>query len=758
MEDPKSVRRIGLRKRLVIVIGAAFFVPYLCMTLLTLMVDQKMEYVKQKATESYLQTNTTLREALEATSRLFRLSAIRKSETIADEISLIISLKNLSGESVRESKALATLLQTERIGEDSQISIIDPAAGIIVLDKYFTSGSRLGEKLPLVGGLLHDKRYLRIQDQLRGKPTLLGNRGTVSDFLEVEGRRKEESEKKPAQEPEDGGKARFVVVTPIKGTPYALSVVTTIGGLTRSAFAELENSLGGINTNLLDIDKQSQNIKFYSFLFLGLGALFGVIIGFLIVRITKRRILDPVSELKQTAELIRRGQYERRVNLTITTDDYRELGVAINRMLDTTTELIQSEEQKKELQQNIIELLNLVSRASEGDLSGRGRISQDVLGSVADAFNLMLDGMSSLITRVKQTGRQISQGALSILETSRKIAVDAKRQGREIHTVTGKVQLSSRSMQRVSISADMANEEAQRATVAAKDGAMRVNETIQSMQKMRSNVQATAKTIKNLGDRSLEINAIVELINDISSRTNILSLNAAIEASRAGEQGKGFAVVADEIRKLAERTTNATKEISTFIEDIQIETNDAVLAMEEVTREVEQGWRQSDQAGTALKDIQSVIAGAAEKIKDISRVSADMVNQMDVVVSEFKSIYQVTRETTDGIYRASNETKKLLLPLEKMTRLLNTFRLREKEDEEKETAVRAASAVPLLSDSLEEAPVSAADDEPGPALKTRPEPESRPSPQLVAGYEDSVGPEALPLGVGEEDDSGKKPE
>jgi len=355
--------------------------------------------------------------------------------------------------------------------------------------------------------------------------------------------------------------------------------------------------------------------------------------------------------------------------------DLRELAISINSMLDTITDLIQTEEAQKELQRNIINLLDTVSRASDGDLSRRGEVTGDVLGSVADAFNLMLDSFSRLIIQAKYAGAKVIQASTAIMSAMRRIAMDAKRQGREIHQLTTMIQQISRSAQRASLSSDMANEEAQRASAAAKEGLKTADETTRRMQTIRNNVQSTTKTIKGLGDRSFEINAIVELINDISSRTNILSLNATIEASKAGEQGKGFAVVADEIRKLAERTQNATREVSSFIEDIQVETHDAVVAMEDVTREVELGWRQTEEATVHLREIEQVISNSAEKIKEISVASQAMVSSMDSMVDQINSIFQVAKKTTEEIYQTTQVANGLLGPLETLNSVIQHFRV-----------------------------------------------------------------------------------
>ena len=182
----------------------------------------------------------------------------------------------------------------------------------------------------------------------------------------------------------------------------------------------------------------------------------GITISVLIYYLLMRRVGEPLKQLTETAEAIRHGYTDRRVNVLEMAGSMRNLGISINKMLDEITQLIQSDADRSRLQENIIDLLNIVSRVSEGDLTLRGRVTQDVLGSVADGLNMMLDSQSKLIVQVKNAGLRVGQGANLILQTSRKIAADAKRQGEEIRHVTGIVIEASRSLQKVSISADLA--------------------------------------------------------------------------------------------------------------------------------------------------------------------------------------------------------------------------------------------------------------------------------------------------------------
>jgi len=194
------------------------------------------------------------------------------------------------------------------------------------------------------------------------------------------------------------------------------------------------------------------------------------------------------------------------------------------------------------------------------------------------------------------------------------------------------------------------------------------------MQRIRSSVQASSKKIKSLGDRSLEISEIINVINDITEQTNLLALNAAIEAARAGEAGRGFAVVADEVRKLAEHSRSATKDIAALIKAIQAETNEAVVVMEEGTREVEAGAGLADQAGKALEAISSVVRQSAELVQEISLASKQQVRGTEGVANAMQIISGITRQTTQGARQTAATVGNMVKLSEQLNEALAQFR------------------------------------------------------------------------------------
>jgi twitching motility protein PilJ len=254
----------------------------------------------------------------------------------------------------------------------------------------------------------------------------------------------------------------------------------------------------------------------------------------------------------------------------------------------------------------------------------------------------------------------------------------ATQQDQEITNTSSAVEELTVSMKQVSNNAEASAEAARRALDAAEQGNRAVRDTLDGMQRIRASVQATAKKIKSLGDRSLEISEIINVINDITEQTNLLALNAAIEAARAGEAGRGFAVVADEVRKLAEHSRSATKDIAALIKAIQAETNEAVVVMEDGTKEVEAGATLADQAGRALDAISSVVRQSAELVQEISLASKQQVRGTEGVAHAMQIISNITRQTSQGTRGTVATVSQLVKLSDQLNEALAQFRANSK--------------------------------------------------------------------------------
>ena len=257
-------------------------------------------------------------------------------------------------------------------------------------------------------------------------------------------------------------------------------------------------------------------------------------------------------------------------------------------------------------QQAIMRLLDEISSLGEGDLTVKATVTEDMTGAIADAINYAVDELRHLVTTINDTTVQVAASTQETQATALQLAEAAGHQSDQINSASERINEIAVSIDQVSRNSTESAEVAQRSVQIATEGAGVVRETIRGMDQIRDQIQETSKRIKRLGESSQEIGSVVELINDISEQTNILALNAAVQAASAGEAGRGFAVVADEVQRLAERTSGATRRIESLVQTIQADTNEAVSSMEQTTSEVVSGARLAEDAGTALGEIERV--------------------------------------------------------------------------------------------------------------------------------------------------------
>jgi len=405
-------------------------------------------------------------------------------------------------------------------------------------------------------------------------------------------------------------------------------------------------TLGSVHVGL-NMTRIKSNIRNFLMYIMGVGtvALIALLVFTLVLTAI---IIRPVTDLMRVAESLGRGDLSQRA-LVNTGDELGQLGDTLNRTIDRLQGLVQSESDRDKMQNQIMDLLTIVSTAAEGDLTVKAEVTADALGSVADAFNLMIAGLMSLVTQASNVAVEIQRSTSEILHSAESMRMAASQQSSQIRNASEAVNAMSHTTQRMAENAKAATQTSVEATQAAVKGGTAVAETIKGMQRIRATVQSTGKKIKGLGERSLEIGAIIEVISEIATQTNMLALNAAIEAARAGEHGKGFAVVADEVRKLAERAARATKDITGLIKGIQVETSEAVTVMEAGTREVEEGTKLADQAGAALREIEQIVKQTSNLMTDITRAAGDHVKSTESVVHTMDNISQLTQETAHGV-------------------------------------------------------------------------------------------------------------
>lgn len=308
----------------------------------------------------------------------------------------------------------------------------------------------------------------------------------------------------------------------------------------------------------------------------------------------------------------------------------------------------ESAELNQRNQEAIMRLLDEMGSLAEGDLTVKTTVTEDITGAIADSVNYAIDELRTLVTTINETSEQVSSSAQETQTTARHLADAAQSQAARISTATSAINQIASLMDNVSKDSAESADVAERSVRIASRGAEVVRETISGMDSIRDQIQETSKRIKRLGESSQEIGSIVELINDIAEQTNILALNAAIQAASAGEAGRGFAVVADEVQRLAERSASATKRIETLVQAIQSDTNEAVNSMEQTTAEVVAGARKAEDAGSALGDIERVSHDLSALIQNISAAAREQSIAATDISQSMNAIQEITSQTSQG--------------------------------------------------------------------------------------------------------------
>jgi twitching motility protein PilJ len=310
-------------------------------------------------------------------------------------------------------------------------------------------------------------------------------------------------------------------------------------------------------------------------------------------------------------------------------------------------------------QQAILRLLDELSNLADGDLTVQATVTEDITGAIADSINYAVDALRGLVTTINQSAIQLDSATRQTQALSQHLAKASGAQSKQISSATESAAGMAGSVAEVSGNAERAADVARHSVEIAHKGGDAVRRTIDGMNTIRETIQETSKRIKRLGESSQEIGNIVELINDIAEQTNILALNASIQASMAGEAGRGFAVVADEVQRLAERAANATKQIEVLVRTIQTDTNEAVVSMERSTTDVVGGALLAENAGAALEEIEQVSNQIASLVQNISASSRQQTSGAQNIARNMQVLKEISVQTADSTNATSAAIAKL---------------------------------------------------------------------------------------------------
>ena len=515
-----------------------------------------------------------------------------------------------------------------------------------------TSYSELGD-----ASIIGDEELFSIAGQSEAVPSFGSSEGNISETSSSSG-------------VEQQGLLAFFENAPLRTKSWIAALI--VGILSASAVAGISHisSRRFVDDAAIAIEVRRQLLPKVQLIGLAMSltsGLAGSSIAWIMSRLSASQVRRTTIGLTGAFESISQGDLNARAAV-LSEDEFGQLSAKFNQMarvVFTTTNEAQRraeemEQAKEDLQRQVIRLLDDVEGAARGDLTVTAEVTADVLGAVADSFNLTIQNLREIVQQVKQAARQVSKGATDSESFARSLASDALRQAEELAATLNSVQVMTNSIQQVAKSAREAEDVARSASVTALKGGEAVERTVASILEIRETVAETTRKVKRLAESSQEISKIVALISGIASRTNLLALNASIEAARAGEAGRGFAIVADEVRQLADRSAKALKEIEQIVMQIQSETGSVMMAMEEGQQQVIGGTKLAEQAKRSLEDIIQV----ANRIDVLVRsIRADTVEQTETsraVAQVMQAVELTAQETSQEAHRVSGSLQNLV--------------------------------------------------------------------------------------------------
>ncbi len=399
---------------------------------------------------------------------------------------------------------------------------------------------------------------------------------------------------------------------------------------------------------------------------------------FFISRWFANQFTRQIDAINETFDEYENENFDARVNV-VANDELGTMAARVNASFDRIGDLVQTSDERDKLQQSVFSLLTEIADLAEGDLTVETTVDEGVIGSIADSINFLAENLRESFLRVNTAAEQLSVSANEIQANSEQLVEGSETQASQIIDTSAAVDEMSVSIQQVSENSALSATVGEQARVNAQRGAEAVRDTIDGMNRIRTQVQNTSKRIKRLGESTQEIDEMLALIRSITKRTSILALNASIQASRAGEAGRSFMVVAEEVEQLAERSAEAAKQIEGVVQSIQKETNEAVAAMEDTTREVVVGSQLANEAGSRLGEIETVSERLSELIQGISRAAQQQARGSETIARSMNEIAEVTQQTTTGTIDTSQSIGNLAQLAEELREAVGTFKIDEDE-------------------------------------------------------------------------------
>jgi twitching motility protein PilJ len=439
-----------------------------------------------------------------------------------------------------------------------------------------------------------------------------------------------------------------------------------------SALIDVNKEFASISNQ--DAIRSYNSTNLVNLLLTALTVLFGLTLAFTVATSTRQRL----AKLENAANTLRSGDFDARVNVT-GRDEIGNVAQAFNTSLGQLQESQGQRELERQkgvqLQENVSDFLQVAMDISGGDLTKKGRVTEDALGNVVDAINLMTEEIGYLLKDVQNVSSEVNLGANNLSQVSKGIAIEAQEQSKISTSAQQQTLEVTTNMRQMSEAAEVAAQTAQEALQAGQSGQKAVADTLLGMQNIRREVQNISRGMKSLSSRSLEISEIVETISGIAAQTNLLALNATVEASSAGEAGARFATVADEVRKLSEEAERATSRVTSLVRAIQTETQAAVVGVEAGAREVELGYEIATGAGQRLQEISTLTAQSANFAQTIASSTRNQLDQINDVAKAVQSMAGTASQTEQESKQGQDSAQALLQLSERLSQSLSRFQL-----------------------------------------------------------------------------------
>ncbi len=544
-----------------------------------------------------------------------------------DEAELVVAVR-LSLEQINQ-----IMQERTGLGETGETYLLGP-------DRLWRSDSRFLKELGVKTTVLNEKMKAEMQNPASLREALAGKSGTEIIAENYRGRKVLSSW------------SALNVVRPGPGNPE---------GVRWALFADIDYA---------EVKAPVVRMALYSILTVLLAT---AVIIFAALRLA-RGLTTQVNHITDLFGEIGIGNFAARTPV-VSEDELGTMAFSLNAMLDNTLSLIQSSEERDTMQKSVMKLLTEISELAQGDLTKRAEVTEDFTGAIADSFNDMAEQIGRVVRNVKEATLQVSSVSQEVSDATEQLAETGEMQAVQVSDAIAAISRMAVSIAQVAANAARCTQVSKDSTRHAEQGAHTVRNTNAAMAAIREHVQETARAIKRLGESSQEIGNIVQLINDIADRTSILALNASIQAAMAGDAGRGFAVVAEEVQRLAERSTNATKQIDTLIKNIQGEIAEAGTSMEESIQRVVEGSKLADDALGKLAEIETVTTQLGELIQAISMASEQQAGASDTIAKTMSEVGEISSRASAASRQTAISMKNLAEISDRLNESVAVFKL-----------------------------------------------------------------------------------